>query len=298
MSEILLQAAAKRGVPVPPPPHNATVLGELAAATFLHPMRSGRRVPREDGYLAAALREDIETSCGRLAAWRWGGDDMARPLVALVHGWEGHGAQLGAFAAPLVAAGFRVLAFDAPGHGESPGEEAHVPLLARVLPQLQAHSGTFFALIGHSMGAAAAAMSTQLGVAPRVLVLLAPPLSAEERVDRVAARMQLEPAVRQAFGDAVQRRTGATFADVDLRVVARRAPCPLLVFHDPADADTSFAASEEIVALWLGAKLVPCPGRGHYRLLATPEIVRQTVEFLVGLRDGAPQSVHRNQARL
>jgi pimeloyl-ACP methyl ester carboxylesterase len=290
MSEILLQAAAQRGVPVPPPPHDAAALGELAGTIFLHPMRGGRRVAREEAYLAGAVRQEIETTHGRLAAWMWGGEISATPLVALVHGWEGHGAQLGAFATPLVAAGFRVLTFDAPGHGESPGREAHVPLLARVLPEVQARTGPFFAVIGHSMGAAAAAMSTMLGVAPRGMVLLAPPLSAEERVDRVAARMQLAPAVREAFAEAVQRRTGARFADVDLRMVARRAPCPLVVFHDPADTDTSFATSEEIVALWRGARLVPCPGRGHYRLLVTQEVVRQTVEFLVGLRENAPQS--------
>ena len=284
MDSILFQAAAKRGVPVPPPPHDTATLGELAAAIFVHPTRSGRRVPREEAYLETAQRREIATSAGRLASWIWGGDDAAKPLVALVHGWEGHGAQLGAFAAPLVGAGFRVLAFDAPGHGESPGDEAHVPLIARVLPELQAQTGPFFALIGHSMGAAAAAMSTSLGVAARGLVLLAPPLSMAERVERTAARMQLEPELRAAFAAAVERRTASSLADVDMRVVARAAPCPLLVFHDPEDSDTSFAAAEEIVAAWRGARLVPCPGRGHYRILATAEIVRQTVGFLGELR--------------
>jgi len=205
-------------------------------------------------------------------------------LVGLVHGWEGHGAQLGAFAAPLAAAGFRVLAFDAPGHGDSPGDEAHVPLLARLLAELEGEAGRFFGLIGHSMGAAAAAMSTQHGTAPRGLVLLAPPQSQLERVVRVADRMKLTGGLREKFHAAVERRTGARFAEVDMRVVAERAPCPLLVFHDPADEDTSFAATEQVVARWRGARLVPAPGRGHYRIVVTPEIVRQAVDFLVELK--------------
>jgi pimeloyl-ACP methyl ester carboxylesterase len=282
VSEILLLAAAKRGVSVPPAPHNLTTLAELAASIFLRPMRSGRRVPREAAYLETARRLTIPTHAGELVAWEWG--DGAAPLVGFVHGWEGHGAQLGAFAAPLVQAGFRVLTFDAPGHGESPGEEAHVPLLARLLPEIEAQRGKFHALIGHSMGAAGAAMSTAHGVAPRGLVLLAPPMSMRERVERVANRLQLDDALRAAFFDAVARRTRATFEDVDMRRVAERAPCTLLVFHDPEDADTSFAEAEKIVAAWRGARLVPCPGRGHYRILATPEIVRQTVEFIAGLR--------------
>lgn len=282
MSEILLLTAAKRGVPVPPPPHDVSALAELAASIFLRPLRAGRRVPREEAYLESARRLSLATRGGELAAWEWGASEA--PLVGCVHGWEGHGAQLGAFAAPLVRAGFRVLAFDAPGHGESPGDEAHVPLLARLLPEIEAGAGKFHALLGHSMGAAGAALSTTCGVAPRGLVLLAPPMSMRERVERVARRMELAEPLRAAFFAAVARRTQATFADVDLRRVAERAPCALLVFHDPADGDTSFAEAEQIVAAWRGARLVPCPGRGHYRILATPEIVRQAVEFIASLR--------------
>jgi pimeloyl-ACP methyl ester carboxylesterase len=282
MSEILLIAAAKRGVPVPPAPHDDATLGELAASIFLHPTRGVRRVPREIGYLEPARRRMLRTSFGELAAWEWGAADA--PLVGLVHGWEGHGAQLGAFAAPLAAAGFRVLAFDLPGHGESPGDEAHVPLVARVLVEVEREAGKFFALVGHSMGAAGAALSAIWGAAPRGLVLLAPPQGASERLTRVANRMQLADGVREKFFAAVERRTASRAEDVDMRVVARAAPCALLVFHDPEDEDTAFAATEEIVALWRGARLVPVPGRGHYRILATPEIVRQTVEFIGGLR--------------
>lgn len=282
MSEILLLAAAKRGVPVPPLPHDLATMAELGASIFLRPRRSGRRVPREEAYLETARAFTMPTTHGDLAAWEWGAADA--PLVGMVHGWEGHGGQLGAFAAPLAAAGFRVLTFDAPGHGDSPGAEAHVPLLARLLPEIERECGKFHALIGHSMGAAAAAMSTTHGVAPRGLVLLAPPMSMRERVERVAGRMQIEGELREEFLRVVARRTASTFEDVDMRRVAERAPCALLVFHDPDDGDTSYGESEKIVAAWRGARLVPCPGRGHYRILATPEIVRQAVEFIASLR--------------
>ncbi|MBA3849246.1 MAG: hypothetical protein C0502_04530 [Opitutus sp.] len=282
MSAILLQAAAKRGMPVPPPPHGLPALAELAASLFLRPLRSGRRVPREEAYLSRARRFVIPTRRGDLAAWEWG--EPAAPLVGLVHGWEGHGAQLGAFAAPLAEAGFRVASFDLPGHGESPGDEAHVPLVMRLLPEIESRIGRFHALIGHSMGAAGAAMATQHGLAPRGLVLLAPPMSMRERVERVARRMQLDPELREAFLSAAARRTGTTLEDIDMNRVAERAPCALLVFHDPEDTDTSYAEAEKIVAAWRGARLVPCPGRGHHRILATPEIVRQAVGFIASLR--------------
>lgn len=281
MSDILLQAALKRGVAIPPWPHTAEVMGELAASIFLHPMRGARRMPRELGYLVTARRFTLATSAGELAAWEWGAAD--RPLVGLLHGWEGHGAQLGAFAAPLVEAGFRVLVFDAPGHGDSPGDECSAPQVGRLVVEMQARVGGFYVLVAHSMGAAAAAMAAVQGARLRGLVFLAPPISQLDRVERTSRRLGLSPEVAACFGAAVARRTGLPFEQASMFHVAELAPCPLLALHDPDDADTAYAATEQFVARWRGARLVPCPGRGHVRLLSTPEVVRQTVEFIGGL---------------
>ncbi len=282
MSDILFQVAVKRGVTVPLPPHTPEVMGELAASIFLHPMRGVRRMPRELAYLNAARNFRLPTAAGELAAWEWG--EPGRPLVGLLHGWEGHGAQLGAFAAPLVAAGFRVLAFDAPGHGDSPGDECSAPLVGRLAVAMQSQAGEFFGFVAHSMGCAAAAMATVRGARLRGMVFLAPPVSQLDRVERMCQRMEIGPEVAAFFRAAIVRRTGLDFAEASMFPVAAQAPCPLLALHDPEDADTDYKAAEEFVALWLGARLVPCPGRGHVRLLSTPEVVRQGVDFIAGLR--------------
>lgn len=282
MSEILLQVAVKRGVAVPPPPHPPEVIGELAASVFLHPRRGIRRMPRELGYLENARRFSLATAAGDLAAWEWG--EAGRPLVGLLHGWEGHGAQLGAFAAPLVAAGFRVLAFDAPGHGDSPGDECSAPLIGRLLGAMQAQAGEFFAFVAHSMGCAAAAMAAVRGAPVRGMVFLAPPLSQLDRVERMIRRMEIGPEAAGCFRAAIVRRTGLDFREADMFHVAAQAPCPLLALHDPADDSTDYAATERFVAEWRGARLVACPGRGHVRLLSTPDVVRQGVAFIAGLR--------------
>lgn len=195
MSDLLVSYAVSRGLTPPPPPYDDEVLGNLAAAVYLHPLREGRRIPREDAYLAGAVAQRIETSQGPVSAWRWG--PPGGPLVVLIHGWQGHAGQMGGFAAPLVAAGFGVLAFDAPGHGDSPDAEVSVPSLARVVADLATRLGPFFGLVGHSMGAAAAAMATTLGVRPAGVVLPALPLSQAERVARMVDRLQFTPGSRR-----------------------------------------------------------------------------------------------------
>lgn len=239
-------------------------------------------MPREIAYLDGSRSFRLPTAAGALAAWEWG--EQGRPLVGLLHGWEGHAAQLGAFAAPLVAAGFRVLAFDAPGHGDSPGEECSAPLVGRLAVTMQSQVGEFFGLIAHSMGCAAAAMAAMQGANLRGMVFLAPPVSQLDRVERMCRRMEIGPEVAAFLRASIVRRTGMDFAEASMFPVAARAPCPLLVQHDPEDADTDYKAAEEFVALWRGARLVPCPGRGHVRLLSTREVFRQSVEFIAGLR--------------
>ena len=238
-------------------------------------------MPRELGYLETARRIALPTSSGELAAWSWGGED--RPLVGLLHGWEGHGAQLGAFAAPLAAAGFRVLAFDAPGHGESPGDECSAPLIGRLVLEMEKQLGSFHAFVAHSMGAAAAAMAATHGAHPRGMVFLAPPLSQLDRIERMVRRSELAPGAAAVFRSEIARRAGLSLEESDMHYVAKLAPCPLLALHDPADTDAAYADTEGFVQAWRGARLVPCPGRGHYRLLSTPDVVRQGVEFLAGL---------------
>jgi hypothetical protein len=57
-----------------------------------------------------------------------------------------------------------------------------------------------------------------------------------------------------------------------------------LLFHDPEDRSTPFRNSELIAAEWPEARIVPCPGRGHLRILSTPSVHEQTVTFLSARR--------------
>src|SRR5689334_4455814 len=98
-----------------------TLASELALRAFLTPQRAPRP-ERERALLEVARPLPISAGGLPLAAWSWGGEDREpRGTVLLVHGWAGRGAQLGSLVAPLVNAGRRVVTWDAPAHGDSPG---------------------------------------------------------------------------------------------------------------------------------------------------------------------------------
>ncbi|MGJ4748545.1 alpha/beta fold hydrolase, partial [Leptospira sp. SA-E8] len=82
------------------------------------------------------------------------------PAVLLAHGWGGYGAQLGSFVPVLQSAGFRVLMLDAPGHGEQNAvRQYRLDQYAQLLHDVILHAGNVHAVIGHSLGASAAALA-------------------------------------------------------------------------------------------------------------------------------------------
>jgi len=68
---------------------------------------------------------------------------LAQPLHGdqRLHGWGGRSDQLAAFVPPLLAAGFSVVAPDAPGHGDSTGGASSVLAFADALEAVAARVG-------------------------------------------------------------------------------------------------------------------------------------------------------------
>jgi len=125
----------------------------LAEKIFLTPHR--HKAPRHEAeWLADAREFTVPFGNRKLSAWMWG----EGPRTALlVHGWAGRGSQLGAFAAPLVAEGFRVVTFDGPGHGRSPGKRSSLPEMANAVAAILRDLGGADLVVAHSLGAAASA---------------------------------------------------------------------------------------------------------------------------------------------
>ena len=148
------------------------------------------RRPGGDGrFLAAGARFTLESQGQRLTGWEWG----SGRTVVLVHGWGGCASRFGALGAGLLEAGFRVVAYDAPTHGESTGRFASLPEFARALSDVAASVGPIHGLVGHSLGGAAVAMAMRHGVEARRVVLLAPPADVRIFSDLFARSLAIAP---------------------------------------------------------------------------------------------------------
>ena len=232
---------------------------------------------REAGLLARAQRIDVSRAGGgRLAAWTWG---QRGPTVLLVHGWSGRGAQLGAMVDPLLDAGFRVVTFDAVGHGQSSGERATLVDIAEDVRTIERASGPFHAIVAHSAGSPCSAMALLSGVEASRLVMVAPPLSAAGFLDTFSAMVGVEDTLKPLLRQRVEASVGVDFDELDMRHIAHGLSLPALVVHDVDDREVSFDKGVK-VARAFGATLHTTSGLGHHRILRDPQVIDTIVEFV------------------
>jgi pimeloyl-ACP methyl ester carboxylesterase len=240
--------------------------------------RGRRASPRTTAFLAAARRFEVSAGGARVAGWSWGDG----PPVYLVHGWAGVGAQLAAFAPPLIAGGFRVVTFDAPGHGASGGRRSSIIHFANALAAVVAREGRPHAVIAHSLGAAAVVRAFTQGLPAGRAVFVGPTGGPRDWAERFRRELGVPAHVMATMRARSERWLGASWDDFDIPALARTQAVPLVVFHDRDDGEVPWSDGAAIAAAWPAARLVTTTALGHRRILRDERVVRDAVSFVTG----------------
>jgi len=244
--------------------------------------RRGRR-PGQRRLEGARFRVPVQGG-GSVVGWSFG--DGAP--VYLVHGWGGAAAQLGAFVEPLVRAGYRVVAFDAPSHGASAagpsGPRASTILeFAAALRAVAAVHGPAHAVVAHSLGCSATAVALRDGLVATRAVLVAPFVDVVPYTHEFARRLGFGERVRAGMVRRFERRFGVPMSHFELTGMARQmTPPPVLVVHDRDDRETMWSGSRDLSRAWPDARLLTTSGLGHRRILSDPKVVAEVVRFVRG----------------
>jgi pimeloyl-ACP methyl ester carboxylesterase len=209
------------------------------------------------------------------------------PAVYLLHGWAGNRRQFDAFIGPLVGAGFRAVAIDSPGHGESgPGRfgrgRSLQPDFATALRAAFDHYGTPHGVVAHSLGASATAISTLDGLATSRLVLISPVSNAYSGLDIFVKTAGIGPRIRARMPRRIERitRLPAAHFDIAARAAEVEELPPALVIHDSSDRYVPFDQGVLVAAAWPDAQLKNTEGLGHTRILRDQAVIAAAVEFL------------------
>ena len=216
---------------------------------------------------------------GELAVYEWG----KGPTVLLVHGWGANATHMGRMVLPLVLAGFRVVAFDAPAHGRSSGRCTDMVEFANAVATVARQAGPLHAVIGHSFGAAMALYAARdWGLSCSRLVLISSFDHCNWFVEMFAQHVGLTHEVHKRLRDMFVLRYGGRLDWARMSVVemARQAHLPALLVHDDTDEEIPFAHGLSLAAALPAAQFKATHGLGHHRVLRNPEVIRRVVAFI------------------
>ncbi len=208
------------------------------------------------------------------------------PVVYLVHGWGGWRGQLGAFVEPLVAAGHRVVGFDAPGHGESaPGAlgtgKGHIMELLAAFDTVAAQHGDAAGVIAHSLGCTIASLVVHDRLDAERLVLVGAPADFGERTHEFGAAVGFTERTRHRLQTTMEQECGRPLTTFDLAPLAAGGGLPeTLLIHDRFDKEAPYRVSAELAAVWPTATLLTTLGLGHQRILTDPDVVAAAVRHI------------------
>lgn len=246
--------------------------GAISAKRFMTPTRH-QRPAWEEKVIELGEKKTLAT---QLQSWHWG----EGPQVLLVHGWDGRGSQLGFFVAPLVEAGFRVIAIDGPAHGDSPGKRTNLRDFAQKMLRLQQELGALHGVIAHSFGCAATVFAVDNGFFAKKLVLIASPCDLQDIFDRFTSFMQLSPKSKKYFQHFIEKEAQLNVEDVRMNHIISRIQRPVLVIHDKRDQEIPYSDALKLTEGLEQATLVSTEGLGHRRILRSEQVVNKVIDFL------------------
>jgi len=248
----------------------------FAARVFLTPRRP--RLPeREKQWLERARSETFAAGRFRLAGHRW--SPSGEPVL-LVHGWEGRGSQLGALALELAARGFQPVTVDLPAHGRSPGRQTNLLEFAESVSGMVKALGGVAGIVAHSFGAAGTTVALRETLPVGRLVYVAPSEDFDHFPKVFGQWLGLPRQLSSRMKASVERRLGATMAELRGAALAPRMKAPLLVVHDEHDADVPWKDGKSYADSWPGAILLTTRGYGHRRVLREAEVVKAAADFM------------------
>lgn len=242
----------------------------------------------------AQRRRDLRPGPGdvvRLPAPR-GGDVVAEawgagPVVLMVHGWGGWRGQLGAFVTPLVEAGYRVIALDAPSHGDAaPGAlgpgRGMLPEIVDALEVAHDAFGPVAGVVAHSLGCTATGLALRGRLRAERVALVAPSSGIAAVLDEFSRALGLAPRTVAHLRAALEEIIALPVDGLDLVELGGDAVPGTLVVHDRADKEVPYAVGVAVAEAWSGAPLVTTDGLGHHRVLGDPGVVAAVVTHVVG----------------
>lgn len=215
---------------------------------------------------------------GRNVAWAWG----TGPLVLLVHGWSGRAAQMAPLAVAIAKCGFRSVALDVSGHGDSPGRHTHWRYFLRDIPGLADSLGhNVYAYVGHSAGALTMMAARHAGtISAAKYVCICAPSHPFPPISVIQKKLAPGPGIIERYKTFIAQQFGTSWDALYPGLVYEGLGPDVLLFYDKTDRFVNHSEGDKIAAIALGARLIKTDRYSHTSILTSPELLSEACEFL------------------
>ncbi len=262
-------------------PIESQVIVKKAYRAFFGPGKYEVKSADED-ILARGNNSRISFEGGELAVTTWGNKGRS---VLLMHGWGGARAQMTGFVDPLLSAGYRVVAYDQPAHGESDGKTTNILEIAPTMDLVAKREGKFDSIIAHSFGTLinSYALVKRNFPPPARLVYFGSFNRLMDALARFQAQANLPDEIIEGLRAMIyQNFEGDVLDSIVNQTLTQQINIPALMFHDTADNVTPVEDSRAIAKAWKSAQYIETEGLGHRGALQSEAIHEQVINFLKG----------------
>ncbi|WP_020536392.1 alpha/beta fold hydrolase [Lewinella cohaerens] len=267
---------------------NVKKAGQRTYRLFTTPPKPQLR-EKELDFLATATRLDSMRAGRSIVEYHWGAEDA--PYILLSYGWGYNSGRWRYFVEPLIKAGYRVIAYDPPGHGQAVRERLNFVENVDIITGLIRYYGRPEITIGHSFGGACSVQAMALlpkSLHPQRMVVMGAFSNAQTSVFKsLKDGLGLGQAVYSAFENCIKEAAGDRFTSFDIgRGSAALGHISALIVHDPQDEVTAGNQALGFHAYWPGSALYLPLGAKHH--LGTPRVTNAIIDFAV--RGDLPQT--------
>lgn len=232
---------------------------------------------RETRWREQAQQFNLPHKYGPLAMYSWG----EGPPVLLVHGWNGRGTQMGGFAVSLAKAGYRAIAFDAPGHGRTPGNSSTIFRIIDAVNVIANEFGPLKGVVAHSFGAMVIARALGTQLTAEKVVCINPATHLDFLIESFCNTLKITPRTRSAFLRRLEKHYGS---DIGIQISAEEnvagLSVPALIIHDVDDYEVPWQQGERLANAWPESRFTKTQGLGHRRSLRDRATIEKAVNFI------------------
>jgi pimeloyl-ACP methyl ester carboxylesterase len=219
----------------------------------------------------------------QLKGYEWISQKSNNKTVLIIHGYASYGYKFEQYVAPLLKMGFRVLIFDAPGHGLSQGKYINILIYLNAIEQIIKSVGPVDHFIGHSLGGITLAMLAEAIPNPdqHKFVLIAPATKTNTTFNNYFDLMRFNDIIRTAFLSYAATLTTHPVTHFEADRAIEKYTGPVLWVHDAEDKVCPY---KDLINFQEKApkniNFLITKGLGHNKVYKTQAVIDKIMAFL------------------